>query len=297
MAREEKSHEPERSFGRRAWDQVGTLVLAVLIALLIRSVVVEPFRIPSGSMLPTLLIGDHLFVNKFLYGAHVPFTEIRLPAVRDPERGDIVVFVVGREGDAIIPVDRRPDLPREDFVKRIVGLPGARVEVRNKVLYVNGERIEAEGTGEAFQDEYRRPLEVEREFLLGCEHEILEDPNSPIGNPVDRMLPYVVPPGRYFMMGDNRSHSRDSRSWGTVRREEMKGPAFLLYWSWNVKGNFLQFFNPLNWWSAEKRWGRIFQTVGCESATPAEAPGPADSGARRENETAFSSAVGYADGD
>ena len=267
MARK-KSVEPDRSLARKIWDQVGTLLLAVLIALLIRAVAIEPFRIPSGSMLPTLLIGDHLFVNKFLYGARIPFTDISLPAIRAPERGDIVVFMVARDGDAIIPADRRPDLPREDFVKRIVGLAGDRVEVRDKVLYVNGERVEAKSTGKIYRDEFGRRLEIEREFLLGCEHEILEDPNSPNGNPVDRMPPYVVPPGRYFMMGDNRSHSRDSRAWGTVRRDEMKGPAFLLYWSWSVKGNFLQFFNPLNWWTAEKRWGRIFQTVGCEGTAP-----------------------------
>ena len=297
MARGKKVEDSGRSLGRRVWDQVGTLVLAVLIALLIRAVLVEPFRIPSGSMLPTLLIGDHLFVNKFLYGARVPFTDITLPAVRAPERGDIVVFMVAREGDRIIPADRRPDLPREDFVKRIVGLPGDRVEVRNKVLYVNGERVEAEGTGEIFRDEVRRGLKIEKEFLLGCEHEILEDPNSPIGNPVDRMPPSVVPPGRYFMMGDNRSHSRDSRSWGTVRRDEMKGPAFLLYWSWNVKGNFLQFFNPLNWWSAEKRWGRIFQTVGCESSAPPETVSTANPEAQGANETAFSSAAAFVRGD
>jgi len=297
MAREKKVEDSGRSLGRRVWDQVGTLVLAVLIALLIRAVLVEPFRIPSGSMLPTLLIGDHLFVNKFLYGARVPFTDITLPAVRAPERGDIVVFMVAREGDRIIPVDRRPNLPREDFVKRIVGLPGDRVEVRDKVLYVNGERVEAEGTGKIFRDEVRRGLEIEKEFLLGCEHEILEDPNSPIGNTVDRMPPSVVPPGRYFMMGDNRSHSRDSRDWGTVRRDEMKGPAFLLYWSWNVKGNFLQFFNPLNWWSAEKRWGRIFQTVGCESSDPPETVSTANPEAQGANETAFSSAAAFVRGD
>ncbi len=114
----------------RIWEQASTLLLAIAIALTIRTFVIEPFRIPSESMLPTLLIGDHLFVNKFAYGAAVPFTDIRLPGLRDPRRGDVVVFTVAREVGRAIPrihpADQRPDLPRDDFVKRIVGLPGER---------------------------------------------------------------------------------------------------------------------------------------------------------------------------
>ncbi|MFP8874953.1 MAG: signal peptidase I, partial [Myxococcota bacterium] len=137
---------PQRGPTRRAWDQISTLLLAILIALTIRAFVIEPFRIPSGSMLPTLLIGDHLFVNKFVYGVKLPFTEIRLPGFREPRRGDIVVFVVARDGDAIVPADRRPELPRDDFVKRIVGLPGDRIEVRHGIVYVNEEPVEVEPT-------------------------------------------------------------------------------------------------------------------------------------------------------
>lgn len=269
--------EQQKSLPRRIWDQIGTLLLAIAIALAIRALIVEPFRIPSGSMLPTLLIGDHLFVNKFLYGARVPFTDIRLPSIRDPERGDVVVFVVARDGDAIVPADRRTELPRDDFVKRIVGLPGDRIEMRDGVLIVNGERVPVEDSGAIFWDEYGRKFHVEREFLGDCEHAVLEDPRSAAGNSMNRMTPRVVPPGRYFMMGDNRGHSRDSRDWGTVRREEMKGPAFLLYWSWDVRGNFLQFFNPLNWWSAEKRWDRIFRPVRCGLPETLSDAGPGSS--------------------
>ena len=93
------------------------------------------------------------------------------------------------------------------------------------------------------------------------------------------MSPLRVPPGRYFMMGDNRDHSRDSRSWGTVRFEEMKGPAFILYWSWNVEGNFLQFLNPMNWWKADKRWDRLFQSVECGLAPEFEGGATASRGA------------------
>ena len=250
-----------RSLAARVWEQVSTLVIAITIALGIRAFVIEPFRIPSGSMLPTLLIGDHLFVNKFVYGAKIPFTDLRLPGLREPERGDVVVFLVARDGDRILPVDEGPNLPREDFVKRVVGLPGDRVEVRGGRVYINGERVVAEPTGAVFTDDAGRRLRVKREELNGCEHAVLEASGLAGGRD---LAPTQVAPGRYFMMGDNRDHSRDSRSWGTVRFEEMKGPAFILYWSWSVKGNFLQFFNPRNWWKAEKRWDRVFQPVRCE---------------------------------
>jgi signal peptidase I len=245
----------------RVWDQVSALVLAVAIALCIRAFVIEPFRIPSGSMLPTLLIGDHLFVNKFVYGVAIPFTDIRLPGLREPERGDVVVFSVARGNSGagqIFPADKRPDLPRDDFVKRIVGLPGDEIEVRGGRVYVNAERVELVEMDETFVDENGRRLTMQRERLVGCDHAVLDDPVS-MGAPGR----FMVPAGRYFMMGDNRDHSNDSRYWGTVRFEDLQGPAFILYWSWDVNGNFLQFLNPVNWWTAEKRWSRIFRRVRC----------------------------------
>ncbi len=261
---ENVSESPERelSTAARIWEQVSTLILAVAIALMIRAFVVEPFRIPSGSMLPTLLIGDHLFVNKFIYGPKIPFTEIRLPGLREPERGDVVVFRVARgEHARIYPADERPDLPVDDFVKRIVGLPGDRIEVRRGQVYVNGERLEQLDTNEDFVDESGRVLDIKREYLGDCDHAVLDDPRS-LGM---RMAPVTVPKGRYLMMGDNRDYSNDSRVWGTVRLEDIKGPAFILYWSWDVNGNFLQFLNPWNWWTAEKRWDRVFSRVRCAS--------------------------------
>jgi signal peptidase I len=244
-------------------EQVTTLVLAVAIALGIRAFVIEPFRIPSGSMLPTLLIGDHLFVNKFIYGAKIPFSDMRLPALREPERGDVVVFAVarqpGRGNQRIYPADLRPDLPREDFVKRLVGLPGDRISVRNDRLYVNGEPVDRAEIEGGFVDDHGSRLDVYQESLFDCEHAILDDPQK-WGLSKREM---VVEPGRYFFMGDNRDNSNDSRGWGTVRKEELKGPAFILYWSWNVTGNFFQLLNPVNWFTAEKRWGRVFQRVKC----------------------------------
>lgn len=249
---------------QRLWEQVGTLVIAVAIALAIRALVVEPFRIPSGSMLPTLLIGDHLFVNKFVYGPRIPFSDWRLPGLRMPERGDVVVFEVargdGRRTEEIVPADVHSELPRDDFVKRVVGLPGDRISVRHGRVTVNGVPAEQLMTGERHRDELGRLLEVHRETLGDCVHEVLDDP----GYAGLQVADYVVPEGRYFMMGDNRDYSNDSRKWGTVRFEEIKGPAFILYWSWSVNGNALEFFNPVNWWTAEKRWDRIFMRVRCE---------------------------------
>jgi signal peptidase I len=175
----------------------------------------------------------------------------------------VVVFTVAREDDRgisrIHPADERPELPREDFVKRVVGRPGDRIEVRRNRVYVNDERVDLGDTEGIFVDEKGHDLTIQRERLDGCEHAVLDDPRLP-GR---RRAPVVVPEGRYFMMGDNRDHSNDSREWGTVRFEEMSGPAFVLYWSWNVNGNFLKFLNPMNWWSAEKRWSRILSRVRC----------------------------------
>lgn len=267
---DQSSQDEPPAKGRLAalWDQVGTLVLAILIALTIRAFVIEPFRIPSGSMLPTLLIGDHLFVNKFIYGPRIPFTDLRLPGFREPERGDVVVFEVARNNGQhagvprdIVPADHYPDLPQDDFVKRIVGLPGDRIYIRNGKVIVNGVPAEQIVTGDVFTDANGIALSVQEEVLGECIHSILDDPF--VGNVPSDNREFIVPEGRYFMMGDNRDHSNDSRYWGTVRLEEMKGPAFLLYWSWDVNGNALQFFNPLNWFTAEKRWGRVFSRVRC----------------------------------
>jgi signal peptidase I len=252
--------EPSAGAVVRLWEQVSTLALAIAIALAIRVFLIEPFRIPSESMLPTLLIGDHLFVNKLAYGPKLPFTEWRLPGWREPERGDVVVFSVARgPSGSIHPADERPDLATDDFVKRIVGVPGDRLEVRRNQVYINDEAVPVEDSQGVFVDAAGHDLGIRRESLGSCDHAVLDDPRLP----GSRQASFVVPPGRYFMMGDNRDHSNDSREWGTVRFEEIQGPAFILYWSWDVNGNFLQFLNPVNWWSAEKRWSRILSRVRC----------------------------------
>ena len=260
----------EMTFGEKVWEQVSTLGLAIIIALAIRNFAIEPFRIPSGSMLPTLLIGDHLFVNKFAYGAQIPFTNYRLPGLREPERGDVVVFRVARgPGQIIAPADAKPDWPQEDFVKRVIALPGERVEVRSGgIVYVNGKRMASEYDGSTFIDEHGRTTSVGVESLGECKHLVLDLP----GAPGDTRSAFTLPEGRYFMMGDNRDNSRDSRDWGTVHFDHFKGPAFVLYWSWNHAGNFLAFLNPVNWFEIPKRWDRVLKGVECgDLEAPAEA--------------------------
>jgi signal peptidase I len=254
-ARSARSEEPR---GTSAfWEQVGTVALAVLIALGIRSFVIEPFRIPSGSMFPTLLIGDHLFVNKFIFGVHVPFTQRRLPGLREPERGDVVVFTVARQGSQTFPADLRPELPREEFVKRIVGLPGDRIDIVEDVVYVNGEPLQATRQEEFFEDDRGQHLAVSRVSLPDRDFRVLHDPHRK-SREKDT---FTVAPGRYFMLGDNRDFSKDSRVWGSVRLAEIKGPAFMLYWSWTFNGDWMELLRPATWWGADVRWGRIGQAI------------------------------------
>ncbi|MBW2401300.1 MAG: signal peptidase I [Deltaproteobacteria bacterium] len=237
-----------------AWQQIRTILIAILIALTIRAFIVEPFRIPSGSMFPTLLIGDHLFVNKFIYGPKVPFSDMRLPGLREPERGDIIVFTVARRGNDTFPADRHPEYSREEFVKRIVGLPGDRVEIQGSKVFINGVEMDVEPLSEAFTDPSGRELDVLRVAVDSKQYKILDDPNAYFRAP--RPVT-TVEEGRYLVLGDNRDHSKDSRVWGTVRKAEIKGPAFMLYWSWDFNDGWLELLNPLTWWKAEKRWDRI----------------------------------------
>ena len=237
-------------------EQFGTFAIAVLIALAIRAFVVEPYRIPSGSMFPTLLTGDHLFVNKFLYGIKVPFTRVRLPGLREPARGDVVVFTVAKRGGETLPADRYPELPTEEFVKRIIGIPGDRLEFREGRVWVNGEPVEPHPLAESFEDPDGIRLEVSEVSVGGRSFRVLDDPAISPTEP----KPVTVPPGRYFMLWDNRDHSKDSRWWGTVDKADLKGPAIFLYWSWNFKGEWPELLNPLTWWrllTREMRWERM----------------------------------------
>lgn len=189
-------------------ENVEAIVIAVILALFIRTFVVQAFKIPSGSMKDTLLIGDHILVNKFIYGIKLPFLQKPVIPVSTPDRGDIVVF-------------KFPEEPDKDFIKRVVGVPGDVVECRNKTLYVNGEQIES-----AFA--------------------VFRDSRVIPGNfqPRDNFGPITVPEKALFVMGDNRDESYDSRFWGYVSYDALKGKAFMIYWSWNSEDFGV-------------RWGRI----------------------------------------
>ncbi|MDR3578615.1 MAG: signal peptidase I [Oryzomonas sp.] len=185
-----------------------SIIIAVLLALVIRTYLVQAFKIPSGSMEDTLAIGDHLLVNKFIYGTKLPFSDKRLLTLRDPRRGDVIVF-------------EYPEDPSKDFIKRVIGTPGDVVEGKDKKVYVNG-------------TPYENPHEIHKE----------KDIIPKEMNPRDTFGPVKVPPNSYFMMGDNRDRSYDSRFWGFVSRDKIKGLAFIKYWSWD-KDKFMPRFRSI----------------------------------------------------
>ena len=174
-----------------------SIAIAILLALVIRTYLVQAFKIPSGSMEDTLAIGDHLLVNKFIYGTKIPFVDKRILTIRDPRQGDVIVF-------------EYPEDPSKDFIKRVVGVPGDVVEGKEKKVYVNGKL-------------YDNPHEVHKE----------KDIIPKEMNPRDTFGPITVPANSYFVMGDNRDRSYDSRFWKFVRRDQIKGLAFIKYWSWD----------------------------------------------------------------
>ncbi|CAI8776330.1 signal peptidase I [Methylocaldum szegediense] len=198
----------------------------VLIVLLLRSFLVEPFRIPSGSMMPTLLIGDFILVNKYAYGIRLPVLNTKIIEVGKPKRGDIMVF-------------RFPKDPTVDYIKRVVGLPGDRIGYYNKQLYVNGKPIkqtyiaEYQGVGQGSVMTGARLLS---EDLDGVTHDILirEDQPSVQGE-------FTIPEGHYFVMGDNRDNSNDSRYWGTVPESHLVGKAFFIWMSWDWENGGIAF--------------------------------------------------------
>jgi signal peptidase I len=188
------------------------IVVAILLALVIRTLVVQAFTIPSGSMMDTLLVGDYILVNKFLFGPEIPFTDLHLPGIRVPHRGDIIVF-------------KYPQDEKRDFIKRVIGTPGDVVQVRGHSVLVNGKAL-----GEPyvkFIDAAPRDDSTYCGYAFACE-------------------PTKVPADSYFVMGDNRDNSQDSRYWGFVRREKIKGKAFLIYWSWDGDRHWLR------WWRLGK---------------------------------------------
>ncbi|MCZ0926761.1 MULTISPECIES: signal peptidase I [Halomonadaceae] len=183
----------------------------LLVVLVVRSFIVEPFQIPSGSMRPTLEVGDFILVNKFAYGLRLPVVNTRFLEVDDPERGDVMVF-------------RFPEEPSVNFIKRVVGLPGDQIRYEGKQLYINGEPVPKELMEESAT---QQPLFEER--LGDVEHYIYNNPRDP----GPQMREVEVPEGHYFTMGDNRDHSNDSRYWGFVPEDNIVGRAFAVWMHWD----------------------------------------------------------------
>ena len=186
-----------RKSAAREWLEA--LAVAVILALFIRTFVVQAFKIPSGSMIPTLVVGDHILVNKFIYGVYIPLLDIWALGPWAPRRGDIIVF-------------KYPYDETRDFIKRVVGLPGEVVEVRERQVYIDGKPLD-----ESYPI-YKAPV-------------LTANPHSP----GDFYGPVTVPEDKLFVLGDNRDHSQDSRYWGFLDIHKVEGEAFVIYWSWDRK--------------------------------------------------------------
>lgn len=205
-------------------EYVEAIVSALLIAFVLRSFVIEAFKIPSGSMIPTLLVGDHIFVNKFIFGLRVPFTHHYLFRLGEPKRGDVIVFIYPVEED-------------KDFIKRVVGLPGDRLEIVDNEIKINGEVVGRQSL-DAKQVQSEIPL------FPGWEHyDFFEERLGDVTHLVQldhtsqpEKVAVAVPPDSYFMMGDNRDNSADSREWGFVSRSYIKGKAMFVWLSWDSDG-------------------------------------------------------------
>lgn len=217
-------------------EYVEAIVIAVLLALLIRTFVVQAFKIPSGSMISTLLVGDHILANKFLYGLKIPFTNSRFLILRQPRHGDIIVFSFPgnkeREECRSFPENVAYRFKNawsnenplylfkddcRDFIKRVIGVGGDKIEIKNKTVYINGAALV-------------EPYAQHKDKRI--EEATIE--------PRDNFGPITVPRGKFFVMGDNRDQSYDSRFWGYVDMSEIKGKAFIIYWSWDSEGGLLR---------------------------------------------------------
>ncbi len=182
-------------------EYVESLIIAAIIAFFVRSFVIQAFKIPSSSMEPTLLIGDHLLVNRLSYVMKIPFTDKVIFSLGDPKKNDVIVF-------------RYPVEPDKDFIKRVIATPGDTIEIKDKVIYLNGKRIEDKWG--FYSDSLIVPGNI---------------------NPRDNFGPLRVPKDSYFVMGDNRDRSLDSRFWGIVPKDHLVGRALILYFSWNAKAD------------------------------------------------------------
>lgn len=213
----------------------------ILIVFVLRSFLFEPFKIPSGSMIPTLLVGDFILVNKFTYGIRLPVINKKIISINEPQRGDVMVF-------------RYPEDPSLDYIKRVVGVPGDTVAYQNKKLSINGEVVDVTRTADYMHPERLYYSEQYVARMAGVEYRYLNDTDAPAFIPDATRFPYrenctynaagvtcKVPPGQYFMMGDNRDNSRDSRVWGFVPEENIVGKAFFIWLNFGDLGRIGSF--------------------------------------------------------
>ncbi len=209
---------------------VETVVIITVSVFLIRSFVIQAFKIPTGSMEDTLLVGDFLLVNKFVYGAKVPFTDIRLPGYKDPQPGNIIVFKYPRD-------------PELDYIKRLIAIEGQTIEIKDKQLYIDGQRFD-------------NPTHSRFDSMLIESKGVYENgifpPRSNFNK--DNYGPIAVPNGHYFVMGDNRDNSLDSRYWGFLPKENLVGEALIIYWSWDPS---VPLYNIIS----KVRWSRIANLI------------------------------------
>lgn len=238
------------------WETVKTVIYAVAVAGVLRTVAFEPFNIPSGSMLPTLLVGDYLFVSKYSYGYSrhsIPFSPDVFSGrilFSEPERGDVIVF-------------KLPSDPSTDYIKRLVGLPGDRIQVVDGVLHINGQAVERTRIEDFVNRNgdggLTRAVQYMETLPNGTSHRIIETMGD--RGPVDNTPSYVVPPGHYFMMGDNRDNSQDSRFLdmvGFVPAQNLVGRAEFLFFSTDGSAAIWEVWK----WPFAIRWGRLFSGVG-----------------------------------
>jgi signal peptidase I len=225
-----ETHHQKKSFYK---EWIEPFLIAAVVALFIRQFGVEAFKIPSGSMKPTLTIGDHLLVNKFVYGPRIPFTDTRIYKGNDPKRGEIIVF-------------KYPGDESKDYIKRVVGLPDDKIEIRNGTLFINDQPVQVTPKGEYLDkrevgdETYDVKAKLLEEQLGTVKHNILYLHDQKGYN----FGPVLVPKDSVFVMGDNRDNSQDSRFWGFVKYNKILGRALIIYWSWD---------GPDRW----VRWERI----------------------------------------
>ena len=225
--------------GGTLWEWTRSLTVAFLLFVSIRAVGVEAFKIPTSSMENTLLVGDFLLVNKAVYGAEIPGVGLRLPALAEPERGDVIVF-------------NPPHEPSKNYVKRLVGVPGDTLEMRDKVLYVNGHAV---------REPYARYIDhagdaVHPSMRWQRGHLLADPPSARRYHPSrDTWGPLVVPEGRFFVLGDNRDNSEDSRYWGFVERKAIRGRPWIVYYSFDPRGS-----DAAPWLNAV-RWTRVGEEI------------------------------------